>query len=174
MKLTCRDLAGVAFLTLPLLVVQGGCDSKPPAAGLPATSSSAAVSIPPSAAPRGEAGARQRLLGSWTFEASPQTKKKMVEQFKQRIRDPKKADDLVRRFEEGLANMTLEITPQAMVTRQGSEEVGRDTYDVVSEDGPRITVRMVRANKEQAMLFQDERTVLLKDDQMGEVTLRRK
>ena len=180
----------LSFIAVGLLSF-GACRSDPTSSNAPAGSSSGTETpqaVPPVVgsapmvkppidlpeAPQVMGPLHQRLVGTWAFEPSAATQKKLIEEFKRSLKDPKDGERMSKRFEEGLSQMSIEITPDAMVTKQGAEQVGKERYQVLREEGDRITVRMFVSRREQTLVLKEDGTVNLHDDRMGDVVLRRR
>src|SRR5207249_2364599 len=123
-------MRALAPVVLALGVFVAGCRSDPSASSAPSASASVTsvaeaptagspiesapvltppVDLPAPASSVATGPVHKKLIGTWGFDASPATKARLVEQFKRTIKDPKEAEQMSKRFEEGLGHMTIEI-----------------------------------------------------------------
>jgi hypothetical protein len=167
-----RRLAGLVTVLIGL----AACEEK--RASGPTASASASVALAPSSKPaelRKPTGPlKERVQGRWALHPSPETITKMREELRKLGVNEAERDAQVKQFEEGLARTTMVISGEAMTTKDGDKVVVEEKYEVVSDDGQRLTLRIPRVGKEQTLTFDGDDTITTPGEDLGMLTLTRK
>lgn len=172
-----RRLAGPAIVLLGLLAA---CDEKKtngPAAGASAAAAAQAASAPaakPAELRKPTGPLKERVQGSWALRPSAETMAKMRYDLGKLGVDEAEREAQVKKFEDGLARTTMVISGDAMITRDGEKVVVEEKYEVVKDDGQRLTLRIPRVGKEQTLTFDGDDTITTPGEDLGTLTLTRK
>ena len=173
-------LAGPALVAL---VASAACDQKQasgPAASASASASAAAIqgAVAPSSKPaelrRPTGPLKEKVQGRWALHPSPETITKMRAELDKLGVNEAERDAQVKKFEEGLARTTMVISGDTMTTKDGDKVVVEEKYEVVKDDGQRLTLRIPKVGKEQTLIFDGDDTITTPGDDLGTLTLTRK
>ena len=173
-----RRLAGPAIV---LLVLLAACDDKKktngPAAGASAAAAAQVASAPstkPVELRKPTGPLKERVQGSWALRPAPETMAKMREDLGKLGVNEAERDAQVKNFEDGLARTTMVISGDAMITKDGDKVVVEEKYEIVKDDGQRLTLRIPRVGKEQTLTFDGDDTITTPGEDLGTLTLTRK
>lgn len=171
-----RALAGLVAVLLGLAACEA-CEEERASAPT-ASASAAAAAMAPSSQPaelRKPTGPlKERIQGRWALRPAPETMTTMREELRKLGVNEAERDAQVKRFEEGLARTTMEISGDTMTTKDGDKVVVEEKYEVVKDDGQRLTIRIPRVGKEQTLTFDGDDTLTTPGEDLGMLTLTRK
>ena len=129
---------------------------------------------PGAASPRRALPPRDRILGLWSVGPSRAASEKMKADLRKGARgDERRLADLMKQWEASLEGTTLELTPDALITRQHGREIASERYEVIGESEQAVKLRLPRG-QERELTFQADDSITTELGDLGAVTLRRR
>jgi hypothetical protein len=130
----------------------------------------AAVTPGDPAAPGGRA-LRDRILGVWRFETTPTTSSALQGGVEKAT--GKKLAPAPGQIAEMLSQMTIEVTPDALITRNAGKVFSTEPYEIVEGSSNELTLKLKKGTRPERYTLQDDDTLIVTTKELGVITMKR-